>query len=230
MRERERGGGKEATHEGVDVRLDVLLLRLEPHPHGPHHDGQSEIHDHADAVGDDVAVALDKGPVEQRRDQAQEPGPPLDGHHLDGAVPGRLLGAARADRGRQLPGHGRGLPRLPHRREPELRQAPVLGEVDVDLVEEELGRVDVQRHRVADGLVVRRDGGQGREAVRLAAREEHQLVEQVEGRAGRLVDAGYDDELSPFAVSFRSTSQENPGAQGPRGGGTFSRCCSWPPP
>jgi len=69
------------------------------------------------------------------------------------------------------------------------------GEVDVDELEQEFGRVGVQRRLEAEGAVVRRYVGDGAEVVRLACGEEQQLVEEVEGRGAGLVDAGYDDEL-----------------------------------
>lgn len=62
------------THNGVDVRLDVLLLSTQSQPHGPHHDCEPEVHDQSHAVGYYIAMALDERTVQQREDQRWEAG------------------------------------------------------------------------------------------------------------------------------------------------------------
>ena len=54
------------THDGVDERLNVLLLRAQPQPDRTHQDRKAHVHGNADAVRDHVAVALDERSVDQR--------------------------------------------------------------------------------------------------------------------------------------------------------------------
>lgn len=84
-----------------------------------------------------------------------------------------------------------------HVLQPESRPGPAWGKVHVQPVQEALGRVGMKGNGVADGVVVAAHPSQGAKVVRLAAGEEHDLVEQVEGRGGGLVDARDDDEPEP---------------------------------
>lgn len=67
--------------------------------------------------------------------------------------------------------------------------------IGVDLLQEELGWVDVERDGMADGVVVGGYGVDGSEIMDFAAREEEELVEDVEGGGRGLMDACDDDEL-----------------------------------
>lgn len=175
--------------DGVDKGLDGLLVRREAHPHGAHHDGEPGVHGDADAVGHDVAVRLDQGAVQEGEGEVQRRRPP----HL-GQVE-RVRGRGEVgDEGGRLAGLRRLEPLRVEGVEARRRAGGVVREVEVDELEEELGRVGVVGDGGAEGAKVRHDGGDGPAEVRLAGRQEHQPVEEVEGGRGRLVDGADDDE------------------------------------
>lgn len=87
----------------------------------------------------------------------------------------------------------------------------VLVEVDVDEVEEELGRIGSGWHVISYSVEVLGSVVDGPEITRLAHGQQRQFVEQLIGHRRRLVDRGDDDELgdpvSPGIVGERVGTQ-----------------------
>lgn len=163
----------------------------------------TSIHGQTDPICDHVPVALDKRPVEQREHQAEEARPPVgDGgggrgrRVLEAAAVGSALSLGQRHLGGQAAAALRGGPGLLPLVEPGLGLGLVGRKVDVDQLQQPLGRVRVVRDAEAQPLVVEPQVGDGAEVVRLPLRQEADLVEERKGRGGGLVDAGNDYELS----------------------------------
>lgn len=206
---RYQGGGRKGgrTHDGVDIRLDILLLRLEPHPHGAHHDRQTKVHGHPDPVRDHVAVALDEGPVQQREHQAREPGPVALPGRVHEVRLARLLALAVLDNIGELLRQRARHPRAPRRPQPLLRRRlafssftlllPSGSKVNTNLVEQELSRVNMQRQRLPNRLIIRPHRPQRAKEVRLPGAEEQELIKKVKSRRGRLVYTSHNNKIIP---------------------------------
>ncbi|GJC95649.1 spore wall protein 2 [Colletotrichum higginsianum] len=189
-----------AEEDGVGQRDDGGLVRREAHPHGAHHEGEARVHGEADAVGDDVAVALDEAAVQERDDEACEVRLRLvvvgGGDDGGGAV---TVAPDVGDGHAQVLGRGRLVPGGAHGLEARGGLALVADEVGVDELEHVLGRVHLQRDGHAQGLVVGNDAVDGAEVVGAAGGEEEELVEEVEGGRRGLVDGRDNDELGVVA-------------------------------
>ena len=185
VRDRHEGDEGRGEEDGVDEGLDGHLLGRQPEPHRAHHEPQPDVHRKADAVRDQVAVALDEVPVQERERDGERRRPglevqleqllrrplvrvgrvPCDGQALCGPAPGRvdlqdlgvrgLFDVDRVLRQREALG---GL--APAGLDPveALRGAvEVVGEVDVHDVEQEFGGVEMLWHGDADFAKVRAD-------------------------------------------------------------------------
>lgn len=197
------GHERTAEEDGIDKGLDIALIGLQAEPYGAHHHRQAHVHGDADAVGDDVAVRLDERAVDESHWNGERPG----GSVLHLRVEIRVHGVAR-HLVRELIHRGGGEARLMPRRMDHVQLlvdlAPIAGEVGVDEIDDELGRVHVERDWEAAGIEVGLDFRYGTAVRGPALREQQELVEHGEGRGRRLMDRRDDDQI----VLFRDVLDE----------------------
>ena len=81
------------------------------------------------------------------------------------------------------------------------------GKIDIHHVQKELRRIDLVGHGEAQGIKMCAYSSDGTEIVLLAARKKDELVEELEGGGGWLMDACDDDQLCLISPVSRSSGE-----------------------
>lgn len=161
----------------------------------------TQVHDDADSVGDDITVTLDEEPMKKGEDDPKHMGTFKLVHLNALAFPPRIdtlrdLGTRCGCFFGILPGVLELLDRV-------TRRILFSAEVCAGNIEEKLGRVGMRRDRVADAVEVVLDLGDGAKVTGLPGREEKELIEELEGGRGRLVDTSDDNNLGVVRTKYR---------------------------
>lgn len=148
--------------------------------------------------------------MQQRENQAREPGPVLLPGRIHEVRLALLLRLAVLDDAAELFRQRARQPRLPHLLELLLRcclrritfpysSTPLLpaGEVDTNLVEQKLSRVNMQRQRLPNRLIIRPHSAQRPKEVRLAPAQKQKLIKHVKSRRRRLVYTRHNNQVIP---------------------------------